>query len=767
MDAREQRGLMIAAKCRIKRCDDGWIVPSQSTPGGKYKVYHSHDSYHCTCPDHEVIGCVCKHIHAVKITIEREENEDGSVTETVTMTETITQYTLLQPDLRRLRVPPLHKFGSVARWPQWAQDIAPELGRWITQNLWDKQASSYPPNLLERMLETNPACAAAMGRFCLQYPLLKQAFDRFHGRGKLAACLSKLREKLASSPVLEPPVNAGGFIHALDGLVVKQASSAEKSKGKVPRILVDEDEVITHNLPPLADPEKATLRQNGYLVRDIRKGEEVSKAYNTEVMLTLVNPRESGLYELLIKPASFERSLIIANPAHNAGRLEGALCVRLETEEGFRPNLNVHPTALWVKQNTESREDFAKWFDGLPDRKSLKEDGRYMLVDVKGGGTCAFTVEQKLEEDEYVVHFDRCLDHDRPGMLPAIAERGRHIGHMSRYDGPPADSNYNSGEQLLVFNMEQSAKFRSLQNTLYAPDTCKVLQLEPVPEKDKDGYRRSNYEKKRKLQNEYLPGTQVDLELAIMEKTAGSLLRIYSDGNEAALNNQSLRSKQAVLFSLIRDHGFRDYTARELMKQADAANAAGKKFQCYVKYAYGYPYAETVGRGPDAPAIPEEMEGADPTSGYTRALFPEQHQLPVPELDSSQTDTSIWDMRPEALPDPMLMQQAQQAADTGQKEVFDLSMLQGLIKQVGRNNLFDSELNDLFETLSRLGRMRFLFYWHNDDFEDRYGKAELPELEDSLQNNFEGLGDLVLWLNEKTVSFKGGGQPTLSDVAGN
>ena len=96
MDAREQRGVMIAAKCRIKRCDDGWIVPSQSTPGGKYKVYPSHDGYHCTCPDHEVIGCVCKHIHAVKITIEREENEDGSVTETVTMTETIKRKTYPQ-----------------------------------------------------------------------------------------------------------------------------------------------------------------------------------------------------------------------------------------------------------------------------------------------------------------------------------------------------------------------------------------------------------------------------------------------------------------------------------------------------------------------------------------------------------------------------------------------------------------------------------------------------------------------------------------------
>ncbi len=95
-DPREQRGLMIAAKCRIKRANDGWLVPSQSTPGGKYKVYPAHDGFHCTCPDHEIGGCVCKHIHAVKITIEREENDDGSVTETVTMTEIVKRKTYPQ-----------------------------------------------------------------------------------------------------------------------------------------------------------------------------------------------------------------------------------------------------------------------------------------------------------------------------------------------------------------------------------------------------------------------------------------------------------------------------------------------------------------------------------------------------------------------------------------------------------------------------------------------------------------------------------------------
>jgi hypothetical protein len=79
-EARQQRGLVIAAKCRIKQNgNDAWLVPSQSTPGGRYSVYRDGEGFRYTCSDHEIGGCQCKHIIAVKITIEREENEDGSV----------------------------------------------------------------------------------------------------------------------------------------------------------------------------------------------------------------------------------------------------------------------------------------------------------------------------------------------------------------------------------------------------------------------------------------------------------------------------------------------------------------------------------------------------------------------------------------------------------------------------------------------------------------------------------------------------------------
>jgi len=87
---REQRGLVIAATCNVKKKGGAWIVPSQSG-GGRYTVVPDKDSPHCSCPDHETTGGKCKHIFAVEFVIQRQLFDDGTeqVTRTMTVTETV------------------------------------------------------------------------------------------------------------------------------------------------------------------------------------------------------------------------------------------------------------------------------------------------------------------------------------------------------------------------------------------------------------------------------------------------------------------------------------------------------------------------------------------------------------------------------------------------------------------------------------------------------------------------------------------------------
>ncbi|HEX5732729.1 MAG TPA: transposase [Blastocatellia bacterium] len=92
MSERQQKALVIAAKNKIVKKGDTWLVPSQSG-NGSYKVNNTDPDWPtCTCPDFELRRTHCKHIYAVEIVVERErritETIDGDTT-TTTVTETV------------------------------------------------------------------------------------------------------------------------------------------------------------------------------------------------------------------------------------------------------------------------------------------------------------------------------------------------------------------------------------------------------------------------------------------------------------------------------------------------------------------------------------------------------------------------------------------------------------------------------------------------------------------------------------------------------
>lgn len=92
MSEREQKALAIAAKNKLTKKGDTWLVPSQS--GNDYYKVNANDPDWptCTCIDFELRQARCKHIYAVEYTIERETKTKtttkGQVT-TTTTTETV------------------------------------------------------------------------------------------------------------------------------------------------------------------------------------------------------------------------------------------------------------------------------------------------------------------------------------------------------------------------------------------------------------------------------------------------------------------------------------------------------------------------------------------------------------------------------------------------------------------------------------------------------------------------------------------------------
>ena len=82
---RQMRGMAIAALVRIEKHRLGYRVPSQSDRGTY--IINAEDNI-CSCPDFDLRQKACKHIYAVRITIQREELPDGTTVETTNVATT-------------------------------------------------------------------------------------------------------------------------------------------------------------------------------------------------------------------------------------------------------------------------------------------------------------------------------------------------------------------------------------------------------------------------------------------------------------------------------------------------------------------------------------------------------------------------------------------------------------------------------------------------------------------------------------------------------
>jgi hypothetical protein len=65
VDLRELKALEIAARSKIAFADGAWLVPSQSSPGRKYRV--TLDPPACSCEDFQLRQEACKHVIAARV----------------------------------------------------------------------------------------------------------------------------------------------------------------------------------------------------------------------------------------------------------------------------------------------------------------------------------------------------------------------------------------------------------------------------------------------------------------------------------------------------------------------------------------------------------------------------------------------------------------------------------------------------------------------------------------------------------------------------
>ena len=510
------------------------------------------------------------------------------------------------------------------------------------------------------------------------------------------------------------------------------------------------EHVTVKGAPELTDSERERLMRDTVLIKDHREGEEVSKAYNTQMDMRLQNPDETNLYRVLEKPGSFSKMFVAVNPLSNNGAQDMVTAVRLEDGDS-KAWLNSYQGNVFADQEGD-RPEWDDWFDGLSDSDSLSVGGTYMAVIPTHSRTVPFVVRESYGDGVYKVDFQNNPDYNETRIVQK--PRTQNGSYMGGFDPPP--SPYGA---ILRVDAEGKAgtRLRAIAGELRVPGAAKFLQLKK-PADDMGGSLLmpccSDGDSSDPSPIQF--GSIEDIQTLFYEKTAR--LKLYDGGSDVSISSPlgtRRFSKKSGFLDLIRTHGFSEKTAKDMIHEAERKQGAIYR----VRYAPGFgdktdlvkSAFSTLQPGPGAPTadLPPEIAmemlgGRNPV--LTQA--PQERREIVSEMSASNTDPNVWDPWQNYTAEDFqgTMATAQQAAQEGQKEVFDTSRNGGLLKAVRQDSLIDRYLGDLMKALNSLGRILFLFYWHQEEFEDRYGKSDMPELEDSLRNSFESLGAITLFL---------------------
>jgi len=510
-------------------------------------------------------------------------------------------------------------------------------------------------------------------------------------------------------------------------------------------MLSDRANVLDLDDVALTDEEKERLQSDRYVVRDRRGDDEVGRVYSRQISKTLQNPCMSGYHNVLLASGNFEPRLVITSPVgceryRNRNR---GLAVVVNPKTGRM--VMGEPKDIFV-DNEGPRTDWKETFDGLSNPSSVAERQKVVFVNERGEGTVPFFVYRRVVSDGQTAlygEFDEyptiSTNHSTKKLLyPEFRGRAFNDTDAPRsgyYDSVEISSG--RGGPCIILTNKPGNTVTQIGKDFFIPLGFKAIK---IAREDIEPWKldRDNKLINREYQNVSpealaVPQTLADIEMQLFKTAGVKEVQIVTDGIEWWIRDDGNigrpMSKLAALKKLIMDYTLREKDALGLLKTG--SRSAAPKF--IVK----------VAQQPTAPAIPEPMMASDPTLTMSPpVLYPQEELISANQQPMDRYGQPI---------DMDATFRAQQASQLGQKEVLDTSVITGLVKSMNPNTVVDEYVGDLMLGLDRIGRIMFMYYWHFDKFKERYGSQDMPELEDNLTNVFDNLGDLTLFLKQKTI----------------
>lgn len=515
----------------------------------------------------------------------------------------------------------------------------------------------------------------------------------------------------------------------LHGLTQQLAQAFHKQAAESPN---DKVKFITSMDAPeaqiLSSKDKTTLIQEGSFVQDART--ETTQVFHGELNKThLQNPTRSGLYDVLLRDGSYQQFLLVllsgVRTSHRGPSMtydlpqsdrSVALIPFDDPTQYFLRNVSeVYARPLFDTQaalnkkfgNSATR---ANLLAERPKKRKQPKDPNEKQAEpaVVGEGTW-YSKDVLLVQDP-----DRATEvsvrrPDDTGELSVEVRRPLPKTGAKEFDAVRLEFTGDDGEKR-----QQNAKLSQHQGTLYVPSSARMFV-------------KYTYDDERKLSLGDLSTVQSMLvknaglrPLHIDTRTGMVVLKISGQTSEPLL-------KEAAERALILNLGVHAPQARAMIKETIRLPERERGF--LVKLAAGYDSADESNFRPFVNRPPIRQE-------------------------STEEMTQVVGGRP-LLP-PEVVRKASNAANQGVTEVFEADMVKALLDVADVSELKGDLVTGIVQGMDKKGRMLFLFYWHNDAFEEKYSEAELRQLEDLLRQVFVKDGELVLMLREKLGGVGGG-----------
>lgn len=505
----------------------------------------------------------------------------------------------------------------------------------------------------------------------------------------------------------------------------------------------------------MSDEDKRKILQNGYVVKDDRSKDQKTRIYKTQIAAQYTSPTANGLYGVVTTKGGQRDLLVITSPINvgrpGAVRQGSSLVIDPKTKQfGWFGSQDLMVSKR-LDDNYQWQDMFSK--DDLSPLSELTVGQVASVVTPHCDATVPFVVEKSVTNQEGQTEL-RVRDVYISERSGATQMRRRYMSDGNfDYDSP------NDRIDTLIITKKPGIKMNIIGSTIFVPESCRAIIAGKAKEDKPEPYvshkSPKTFDKSLGATDDI--GTLPEV-ITNMFKTAGlkdgiQRLSTRTDGISYgfSVNGYTTQpmSKIAMIKELVMSLGLDGEDAEQLVKEARP-----KRTQNYFMKV----------------AAPFQATFNEPTKSH---LFNMRAPVQYPQLELQNLGNSseYTNNRQFYMEDPFVDDNARyraiEASNMGQKEVMDTSVISSLVKNMDTDSSIDSYISDIMLGMDRLGRLLFLYYWHNDKFEERYGKQDMIQLEGNLRNVFKNIGDLVLYMKKKSVdatsSFRDT-EPKLKDV---